>query len=109
MKYPFPLYELPEGYVLVTDYNELCKLKLYKRKRIPSNLTPRIGMILFVYSEIQDKYYKRILRTYTDRKLLETFIERKVLFYKPVEHGEPQIHKTARRSDFSRITGPDPN
>ena len=107
MKYPFPLYDLPEGYVLVNDYDELCKLKAYKRKRIPSNLTPRIGAVLFVYSEIQDKYYKRIMHVYTDRKLLESFIQRKILYYKQPEHGEPQVHKTARRSDFSRITRQD--
>lgn len=105
MEYPFPLYDLPEGYVLVSDNEQLCKLKLHKRKRIPSNFTRRIGMVLFVYSEIRDKYYKRILRSYTEQKFLDSLIQRKVLYYKPSEHGQPQVHKIARRSDFSGITG----
>ena len=99
------MFDLPEGYVLCTDYYQLCKLKLYKKKRIPSNLTPRIGMVLFAYSEIHDKYYKRILQVYTSEDLLRKLIERQVLYYKPQqEDAQPQIPSASRRSDFSGIT-----
>lgn len=104
MNYPFPLYDLPEGYELVDNFEQLCKLKQRKRKFIPSNLTPRLGMIIFVYSEIKDKYYRRILQSYTGRKFIEDLIQRRILYYKPSEHGKSQIHKIARRSDFSRIS-----
>lgn len=83
MIFPFVLYDLPSGYVPVTDYQQLYKLKDRKRKRIPSNMERRVGMILFTYSDLIDKYYKRILQSYTPEKLLREMIARKILYYKP--------------------------
>lgn len=88
MMYPFTLYDLPKGYILCTDYFQLFKLRKNKRKRIPSNLVRRVGMILFTYSPLQNKYYKRILQIYTEESLLKKMIARKILYYKPPENAK---------------------
>lgn len=77
--------DLPEGYVPVTNLQQLFKLRKGKRARLPENLVRDNQQIIYLYSEVEDGYYKRLLQPYTLDEDLQSYINRGVLFYKPKE------------------------
>lgn len=78
-----PFNELPEGYEIVTNIYQLYKLRKGKKIHKPENLVRDNAQILYLYSEIQNGFYKRVLTPLTEDLDLKKYIERGALYYKP--------------------------
>jgi hypothetical protein len=80
----FKAYNLPEGYIPVTNIQQLYKLRKGKRSLLPENMVREV-QVIYIYSEIEEGYYKRILTPEIPDESLEWYIQRGILFYKPKE------------------------
>lgn len=79
-KYLEAIKNLPEGYVPITNWKQLKKLKNGKKKEIPQNLTWRYGIYLYTYSPFSKEYYKRLFSPITPMDKLNNYIIRGVLY-----------------------------
>lgn len=73
---------LPEGFVAVDGIGQLYKLRKGKRAAHPENMIRHV-QIVYLYSEVVDGYYRRVLNEDFDDYTLKRYIDRKLLFYKP--------------------------
>lgn len=73
---------LPEGYIPVTDIGQLYKMRKGKRSPHPENMIRHV-QIIYLFSELVDGYYRRVLNDDYDDYTLKKYIDRRLLFYRP--------------------------